>query len=85
MLVFAPSMTQGNEKLEQTDESIEISHPETLSVWGLAWPPILGTDNIVDLFHNVGFILYWPSLFFSFESAIRYLIGQSTHNQNLSQ
>ena len=23
------------------DESAEISHPETLSVWGLAWPPIL--------------------------------------------
>ena len=45
-------MTQGNEKLEQTDESIEISHPETLSVWGLAWPPILG--NL--LWSSVGII-----------------------------
>ena len=34
------------------EESTEISHPETLSVWGLAWPPILG--NI--LFSSVGII-----------------------------
>ena len=45
-------MSQGNEKLEQADESIEISHPETLSVWGLAWPPILG--NL--LWSSVGII-----------------------------
>ena len=36
-------MSQGTENLEQEQESIEISHPETLSVWGLAWPPILGS------------------------------------------
>ena len=34
------------------EESTEITHPETLSVWGLAWPPILG--NI--LFSSVGII-----------------------------
>ena len=34
------------------EESIEISHPETLSVWGLAWPPIMG--NL--LFASVGII-----------------------------
>ena len=34
------------------DESAEISHPETLSVWGLAWPPILG--NL--LWSSVGII-----------------------------
>ena len=34
------------------DESTEISHPETLSVWGLAWPPILG--NL--LWSSVGII-----------------------------
>ena len=34
------------------EESIEITHPETLSVWGLAWPPIVG--NL--LFASVGVI-----------------------------
>ena len=34
------------------EESTEITHPETLSVWGLAWPPILG--NL--LFASVGVI-----------------------------
>ena len=34
------------------EKSTEISHPETLSVWGLAWPPILG--NL--LFASVGVI-----------------------------
>ena len=34
------------------EESTEISHPETLSVWGLAWPPIVG--NL--LFASVGVI-----------------------------
>ena len=34
------------------DESAEISHPETLSVWGLAWPPIVG--NL--LWSSVGII-----------------------------
>ena len=34
------------------EESTEISHPETLSVWGLAWPPIMG--NL--LFASVGII-----------------------------
>ena len=34
------------------EESTEISHPETLSVWGLAWPPILGNF----LFASVGII-----------------------------
>ena len=40
--------------LEDTiqEESTEISHPETLSVWGLAWPPIMG--NL--LFASVGMI-----------------------------
>ncbi len=56
-----------------------------ISVLFMTWPPSLGTDNIVDLLHNVGFILYWPSLFFSFKSAIRYLMDQSNHDQNLSQ
>ena len=45
-------MSQGTENLEQEQESIEISHPETLSVWGLAWPPILG--NL--LWSSVGII-----------------------------
>ena len=52
MLVSAPFMNQRNETLEQNEESIEISHPETLSVWGLAWPPILG--NL--LWSSVGII-----------------------------
>jgi len=34
------------------EESTEITHPETLSVWGLAWPPIVG--NL--LFASVGVI-----------------------------
>ena len=34
------------------EESVEITHPETLSVWGLAWPPIVG--NL--LFASVGVI-----------------------------
>ena len=34
------------------EESTEISHPETLSVWGLAWPPIVG--NL--LWSSVGII-----------------------------
>ena len=34
------------------EKSTEISHPETLSVWGLAWPPIIG--NL--LFASVGVI-----------------------------
>ena len=56
-----------------------------ISVLFMTWPPSLGSDKMVDLFHNVGFILYWPSLFFSIKSAMRYLMDQSTDDQNLSQ
>ena len=28
------------DKNQTTNESIEITHPESLSVWGLAWPSI---------------------------------------------
>ena len=34
------------------DESVEITHPESLSVWGLAWPSIL--SNL--LFASVGLV-----------------------------
>ena len=46
-------MSQIKDIKENTqEESIEITHPETLSVWGLAWPPIVG--NL--LFASVGVI-----------------------------
>ncbi len=51
----------------------------------MTWPPSLGHVRFVEFFHSIGFILYWPSLFFSFKSAIRYLMDQSNHDQNLSQ
>ena len=29
------------DKNQTIEESVEITHPESLSVWGLAWPSIL--------------------------------------------
>ncbi len=40
------------DKAQTQDESVEITHPESLSVWGLAWPSIL--SNL--LFASVGLV-----------------------------
>ena len=40
------------DKNQTIEESVEITHPESLSVWGLAWPSIL--SNL--LFASVGLV-----------------------------
>ena len=50
MVAFFMSTEVDKQKI--LDESLEITHPESLSVWGLAWPSIL--SNL--LFASVGMV-----------------------------
>mgnify|MGYP001322019040 CR=1 FL=1 len=53
-----------------------------VSILLMTWPVSWGSVNSVLAFRTAGYILYWPALFFTIYSAIRYLSRRSISHPN---
>ena len=49
-----------------------------LSILFMTWPPSWGSESQVLIYQRIGYILYWPALFFTVYSGIRYVMKRST-------
>tara|TARA_Y100001968_G_scaffold317850_1_gene347348 strand:- start:868 stop:1440 length:573 start_codon:yes stop_codon:yes gene_type:complete len=53
-----------------------------LSILLMIWPNHWGDQNIVNLFHHIGFLLFWPSLILALLSGFKYLIDEEKDHLN---
>ena len=53
-----------------------------ISIALLLWPENWGTYYSIYIFNNIGYILFWICLFFTYSSALKYIFNQKETRQN---